>query len=433
MNSSAKNEIQRLLLFLAVLAILGWIAGKPLLLVALGLSGYGLWSLYQLLRATQWLHKNRTADPPESLGLWGELFDSVYALVKSNQKERERLQNTINHLRGSFAALSDAVVMLDSEGGIEWCNGAAKTLLGLSFPEDEHQPLVNLLRAPEFIRYFDEENYTELLNLKSPVNPRIDLHVQITLFGKRNRLLFARDVTRFQQVEQIRKDFIANVSHELRTPLTVISGYLDTINSMVETLPKPLQKAVPQMLEQADRMEAIVKDLLLLTQLESVPVKSRQIAVDVCAMIERIRDNAQLIAPLMAQGNRRFHIDCQQKILLLADPDEIYSAFSNLVYNAVRYTPEGGDVWIRWWVDESGGNFSVRDNGIGIDRQHIPRLTERFYRVDASRSQQSGGTGLGLAIVKHVLLRHEANLLITSRVNEGSEFICRFPLNRISS
>jgi two-component system phosphate regulon sensor histidine kinase PhoR len=180
-------------------------------------------------------------------------------------------------------------------------------------------------------------------------------------------------------------------------------------------------------------MEAIVKDLLLLTQLESVPVKSRQIAVDVCAMIERIRENAQLIVPLMAQGNRRFHIDCQQKILLLADPDEIYSAFSNLVYNAVRYTPEGGDVWIRWWVDESGGNFSVRDNGIGIDRQHIPRLTERFYRVDASRSQQSGGTGLGLAIVKHVLLRHEANLLITSRVNEGSEFICRFPLNRISS
>lgn len=426
MIKSQQSEIQRLVLAVAACGTVGWLVGEPVLFIAVGFAGYSIWSLYQLVRTAKWLTNSKALDPPESTGLWGEVLDAIYDLIKRNRKEKKRLQSTINHLHGSFAALSDAVVMIDSFGNIDWCNASAKKLLGLHYPQDRQQQLVNLLRSPEFIQYFEAEQYDDPLELNSPVDSQIDLKIHITLFGKRNRILFARNVTKIRQVERIRKDFVANVSHELRTPLTVISGYLNTMEGMSDQLPAVMEKAFTQMIQQTDRMELLVKDLLLLSRLESVPVKEKQIPLAVCSIIESIRESALN----SVDGDRTIHIDCQQSLRLIADADEIYSAFSNLIYNAARYTELGGQVWIRWWYDEDGAYFSVRDNGVGIDYHHISRLTERFYRVDNSRSSQNGGTGLGLAIVKHVLMRHEARLEIKSRRNEGSEFLCCFPLTR---
>ncbi len=418
-----KTEITRLALLVGAAALLGSAMGLGPWLVVIATSGYALWSLYHLHQLNHWLLHGQEQEPPEATGLWGQVLDLIFQIQREDREVKARLQAMVDYLRSSFASMSDATVMLDPAGNIEWCNRAAGTLLGLRQSDDSGRLLVNLLRSPEFIRYFDAEKYDEPLEMVSPVNQQIRLLVSITFFGRRSRLLFARDVTRTHRLEQMRRDFVANVSHELRTPLTVIGGYLDTFAGQVAENPR-WQRAIEQMQQQSRRMQNLVSDLMALSRLESLPSPRERERIALRPLMEMIREEA-LIA---ADGERDFQLECDDSLAVLGHEGELRSAFSNLAVNAAKYTRPGDSIWMRWYADRDHAYFEVSDSGQGIEPRHIPRLTERFYRVDPSRSSATGGTGLGLAIVKHVLLRHQAELRVHSEPGKGSTFTCVFPL-----
>ncbi|WP_236212312.1 phosphate regulon sensor histidine kinase PhoR [Metapseudomonas otitidis] len=417
--------IRRLILLLGACLLAGFISGEYGWALAIGLGAYLGWTLSQLLRLHKWLKEHKPDEPPpDGYGLWGEVFDSIYHLQRRDQRVRGRLQAVIDRVQESTAALKDAVVMLDSEGNLDWWNRAAENLLGLKTPQDSGQPVTNLVRHPRFKEYFEQENYREALELPSPVNDRLRLQFHITQYGNREHLMLVRDITRLHQLEQMRKDFVANVSHELRTPLTVIAGYLETLLDNVDDVNPRWGRALQQMHQQAGRMQNLLNDLLLLAKLEATDYPSDNQPVEVEALLQSIRHDA-----LALSGSRqhRIELEADAGVRLRGSEAELRSAFSNLVFNAVKYTPDGGDIRIRWWCDELGAHLAVQDSGIGIEAKHLPRLTERFYRVDSSRASNTGGTGLGLAIVKHVLIRHRARLDISSVLNHGSTFTCHFP------
>jgi two-component system phosphate regulon sensor histidine kinase PhoR len=417
--------IRRLLLLVGVCLLLGLVTGEYAWTLLLGLAGYLGWHLQQLLRLHKWL-RTRQGDeaPPDGYGLWGEVFDSIYHLQRRDQKVRGRLQAVIDRVQESTAALKDAVIMLDRDGNLEWWNIAAEKLLGLKTPQDSGQQITNLVRDPRFIEYFENHNYNEPLELPSPVSDRLRLQFHITQYGNREHLMLVRDITRLYQLEQMRKDFVANVSHELRTPLTVISGYLETLLDNVEDVNPRWLRALQQMQQQGGRMQNLLNDLLLLAKLEATdyPSDNQPVAVDL--LLLSIKNDAQALS---GERHHRISLEADPHLKLKGSETELRSAFSNLVFNAVKYTPDEGNIQIRWWGDEQGAHLSVQDSGLGIEAKHLPRLTERFYRVDSSRASNTGGTGLGLAIVKHVLLRHRARLDIVSNLGKGSTFTCHFP------
>jgi len=313
--------------------------------------------------------------------------------------------------------------MLDSDGNLEWWNRAAETLLGLKTPQDSGQPVTNLVRHPRFKEYFEQNNYLEPLEIPSPINDRLRVQLLITRYGNNEHLMLVRDVTRIHQLEQMRKDFVANVSHELRTPLTVICGYLETLLDNVKEVNPRWVRALQQMHQQGGRMQTLLNDLLLLAKLEATDYPSDNHPVVVSTVLQTIKSDAQALS---GQNNQRITLEVDSDAQLKGSETELRSAFSNLVFNAVKYTPAEGTIRIRWWDDEQGAHLSVQDSGPGIEPKHLPRLTERFYRVDSSRASNTGGTGLGLAIVKHVLLRHRGTLDISSVVGKGSTFTCHF-------
>ncbi len=414
----------RLLALLALAGVGGLLSGHFAWSLVVVLACYLLWVLQQLVRLFQWLKRAAPDElPPESSGLWGEVFDEIYRLQKRNERQRASLQAVIDRIQESTAALRDAVVMLDAQGNLEWWNRAAGKLIGLKRGKDEGQPVTNLVRDPRFKEYFDQHRYSEPLELVSPLDDNLRLQFQLTLYGQGEHLMLVRDVTRVHQLEQMRKDFVANVSHELRTPLTVIAGYLETLLDNADDIPPRWKRALGQMHQQSARMDNLLNDLLLLARLEATDYPADNRPVDVADLLETIRHDAVELS-----GNQGHRISLQAEAIGLRGCEtELRSAFSNLVFNAVKYSPDGGEISIRWWGDAEGAHLAVRDTGIGIDPRHIPRLTERFYRVDASRSISTGGTGLGLAIVKHVLHRHRGRLEITSVPGRGSCFTCHFP------
>ncbi|WP_394560534.1 phosphate regulon sensor histidine kinase PhoR [Aquipseudomonas alcaligenes] len=410
--------------------VLGLITGEYAWALVLGLGGYLLWHIKQLLRLHRWLRERQPDEaPPEGYGLWGEVFDNIYHLQRRDQRVRGRLQAVIDRVQESTAALRDAVIMLDADGNLEWWNRAAEQLLGLKTPQDSGQSITNLVRHPRFKEYFDAGQYQEALELPSPISDRQRLQMQITRYGNNEHLMFVRDVTRIHQLEQMRKDFVANVSHELRTPLTVIAGYLETLADNAEDVNPRWLRALQQMQQQAGRMQNLLNDLLLLAKLEATdyPSDNQPVAVDL--LLLSIKNDAQALS---GARNHRIKLETDNQVRLKGSEAELRSAFSNLVFNAVKYSPEDSEIRIRWWADDQGGHFSVADSGLGIEAKHLPRLTERFYRVDSSRASNTGGTGLGLAIVKHVLLRHRARLDIASVVGKGSTFTCHFPTQQLS-
>ncbi|MDH4558772.1 phosphate regulon sensor histidine kinase PhoR [Pseudomonas sp. BN417] len=422
--------IRRLLLLIGACLLAGLITGYYAWALVIGLGAYLGWTLVQLLRLYKWLKQHQPEEPPpDGYGLWGEVFDSIYHLQRRDQRVRGRLQAVIDRVQESTAALKDAVVMLDSDGNLDWWNRAAETLLGLKTPQDSGQPVTNLIRHPRFKEYFDQGNYNEPLDLPSPVNDRLRLQFHITQYGNSEHLMLVRDVTRLYHLEQMRKDFVANVSHELRTPLTVIAGYLETLLDNVEDVNPRWTRALQQMSQQGVRMQNLLNDLLLLAKLEATdyPSDNQPVAIDLILL--QIKADA-----LALSGNRhhRISLEADHNYKLRGSEAELRSAFSNLVFNAVKYTPDEGEIRIRWWGDESGAHLSVQDSGIGIETKHLPRLTERFYRVDSSRNSSTGGTGLGLAIVKHVLIRHRGRLDISSVLNHGSTFTCHFPATQVA-
>ncbi len=417
-------ELRRLLVALLLAVVVGLPFGLVELFLLLTLAAYLGWHLRQLYRLYAWLHDGHTFHPPEAPGIWGDVFNLVYRSQLRNRKRKKRLTGLIKRFQEATAAMPDATVILDSDGGIEWFNGAAQPLLGLQPGRDVGQRILNLIRNPEFRRFLTLGAPNEPIRLPSPVDEQTILNFRVVPYGRDRRLLIARDVSQQQRLEQMRRDFVANVSHELRTPLTVVSGFLETLLDEREELPPHIRRSLSLMEQQSGRMSQIVEDLLLLSRLESGEHRSQREQVAVGAMLRMVEEG---IAPLAAEKQHKLNFECDDSLWLYGSEKELYSAFSNLITNAVRYTPEEGEITVRWFRDDKGAHFEVQDTGQGIAPQHIPRLTERFYRVDVGRSRESGGTGLGLAIVKHVLNRHDATLRISSDINRGSTFRCDFP------
>ena len=430
MNKTAlRPAIFQLLKIALAGTLLGGLFGQFGWGLAAALALYLFWHLRQLQHLLTWLESPYKGQIPEAAGLWGEVFDSLHKVRRREQEIRKRMQSVINRIQSSTTALSDAVVMIDRDGRLEWWNQAAQTLLGLRAPEDVGQHVTNLIRDPRFVDYFELTQHTrEGLDIPSHIDPSVRLMYSLTRYGRGERLMVVRDVTRLHNLEQMRKDFVANVSHELRTPLTVIVGYLETLNDNVDSINPRWQRALNQMQQQARRMQALLTDLLLLARLENDELGRDEECVRLSSMLRSIHHDAQ---ELSAEHGHQISLDIQGSALLQGVEAELRSAFSNLVFNAVKYTPAGGQISIRWWEDVHGGHFSVSDNGEGIAPEHLNRLTERFYRVDASRNSNTGGTGLGLAIVKHVMLRHQGHLSIASTPAKGSTFTCHLPEVRL--
>jgi len=422
MSPAWRRELRRISYLLVIAAVISYSGNYHGWAVTAVLAGYLCWHIVQLSRLQRWLASGQSDNLPSTYGIWGSVFADTQRLQSRSLKHQQKLQAIINRFQDSTAALQEAVLMVDSHGNLEWWNQSAHRFLGLKAPVDIGQPITNLIRDPAFKRYFDKGDYSDPLTMTSPVNKHIHLQFNITLFGRRDRLMLVHDVTRLKQLEQMRKDFVANVSHELRTPLTVLSGYIETMDMNSDILPERWKRMLKQMGEQSLRMEAIIKDLLTLSRLETSG-KEQAAAVTIKPLLEQITADCRALS----QGRgHKVTLTLDGPVALLGHAEELRSAFSNLAYNAVKYSPDGGHIELMWRQRDGKPEFCVKDEGIGIAEHHIPRLTERFYRADPSRSKETGGTGLGLAIVKHVLLRHDGELEIHSTPGKGSCFCCRF-------
>lgn len=424
-----RREAGRLVALVATGSLLGWPFAAVPSGIAIGLALCLAFHLRQLHALHQWLTHHPQEEPPAASGLWGELFDRLYRYQKSQRLTQQRLRATLQRIQESSEAMRDSVVMLDRHGDLEWWNSAAEQMLGFQPQQDRGQHITNLLRDPRFVDYFHGRDYREPLTLASPIDETRVLQFQITLYGDDERLVMARDITRLHRLEQMRRDFVANVSHELRTPLTVLAGYLETYTDMADQLPPRLGRGLSSMQAQTERMQHLVDDLLLLSRLEIDRGGHRDGPLDMAALLEAVRRDAEALSG----GRHVITVEREENRPLVGDEQEIRSALSNLAFNAVRYAGDGCHVVLRWRPQGEGACLEVQDDGEGIDPVHLPRLTERFYRVDKGRSTATGGTGLGLAIVKHVLLRHDARLEIDSHPGRGATFRCAFPAGRLQA
>ncbi len=424
MRNKWSHYLSLILTVFGLLTLVGLLIGEVAWTLLVGSLGYLTWTLLQLYRLHRWLnHSDPESSPPESAGLWGDIFDGIHRLQKHHTKAQQRLQNYVDRIQESANSLKDGVIMTDSRGCMEWWNDAANNLLGFKFPSDQGQRIYNLVRQPEFQRYFEKKNYSTPIELTSPNNPMVHLKFNISTFGEGDRLIVVQDVTQLHRLEQMRKDFVSNVSHELRTPLTVISGYLETINDHLDQLPAKWHRAFRTMDMQSFRMKNLISDLLLLSKFETSDARTNQAKVNMRTLLSGLRQDAEA---LNTEKKHQIHFTVEAGDIM-GNEQQLRSAFSNLVFNAIKYTPAGGQIDVLWTKERQGAYFSVTDSGKGFDPYHIPRLTERFYRVDSGRDSTEGGTGLGLAIVKHVLINHDGALKIHSQPGMGSEFTCTFP------
>jgi two-component system phosphate regulon sensor histidine kinase PhoR len=406
----------------------GWLFGNPWGGLACALALHLAWVLANLFRLEWWLRNRNYADPPDVGGVWGEIIAQIVRLHRRKRFHKQRFVQLMRQLQRSTAALPDGVVILNAQREIVWFNRMAARLLNLRRTADLGMRVENLLRAPEFVRYLAGQDYSNPVVVRTTTGEDGFLSLQVAPYGDGQLLLLVRDVSRQMRLEAVRRDFVANASHELRSPLTVISGYLETL-AQDPVLDAELKGPVAEMRRQAERMTAIIRDLIELSRLEETDEVVGGEPVDVAALAALLRKD--VLARPVRPKDVRVKVESQSR--LLGDEPEIHSAFSNLVDNAAKYTGADGALEIRWSVDEDGGHFAVSDTGIGIPPEHIPRLTERFYRVDAGRSRATGGSGLGLAIVKHVLQRHGATLEVQSTLGAGSTFTCHFPPERIAA
>ncbi|MCG8428881.1 MAG: phosphate regulon sensor histidine kinase PhoR [Chromatiales bacterium] len=418
--------------FLSISAIgsglVGWLLGRLPEVLLISVILYLVWHLQQIIRLNLWLKEPKQHKKPYAVGIWSAVLAAIESLRERGRKRKRKLGRMLSGFQESTNALPDATVVIDSSGEMEWWNVPASEMLGLNRKRDKGRKIDQVITDRVFLKYLAEGDYLRPIQIPAPVDSGISLEVRVVPYGKGKRLLQARDITRLHQLETVRRDFVANVSHEMRTPLTVIHGYLETMGDSDDPSLADWQHIFGQMRQQTVRMQRIVGDLLLLSRLETSQGEGGQTVVDVPDLVKSLQQEA---INLSGDAKHRITVDIDEELWLFANPDELDSAFSNLVFNAVRYTPAGGGITLQWVLTESGPCFTVKDTGIGIDNEHIPRLTERFYRVDVGRSRQSGGTGLGLAIVKHVLTRHNGALRIESEPGEGSIFTCSFPGSRV--
>jgi two-component system phosphate regulon sensor histidine kinase PhoR len=377
----------------------------------------------QLARLQRWLKAPAERDIPDAWGAWGNVFVDLYRVLRHEQRARARIEADLEVFSQAAEASPDGLVFLDKENRILWCNRVAEQHLGLRGERDTGLPVANLVRLPGFAEFLAGAKEGESLTYRPQDRKGKVYVIEAIRFGRDRKLLISFDVTQIERAEAMRRDFVANISHELRTPLTVIAGYLEHMRAEPAPDAAELKRQLAIVDEQVGRMQRLVDDLLTLSRLEDEEAQRPA---------EETFDVRELIYDVSAEGRQlsggRHSITCEVvPAFLKGSREELHSAFANLVSNAVRYTPAGGRIVLRWNMHEGKGVFSVEDTGIGIAEEHIPRLTERFYRVDRGHSRETGGTGLGLAIVKHVLLRHQANLEIRSVPGGGSTFSAVFP------
>ncbi|MCB6183836.1 phosphate regulon sensor histidine kinase PhoR [Leeia sp. TBRC 13508] len=401
---------------------------KEGLIIACLFLGMALLSqLRQLFKLTAWLLDPSLETAPDAKGNWGDVFLMLYQQEKRRRKDQRKLAATLTRFTRGAEALPDGVVVLDENHRIEWCNVVAERHLGLSRKRDMGLTINYLIRQPHFVEYINNERYKESITIHPDAAPNTLLSVQIFPFEATLKLLVTRDITQLEKIGVVHRDFVANVSHELRTPLTVVGGFLETMLDMENMEAAASKRYMGMMLDQTKRMERLIADLLTLSRLESQSGQHKEEPVNIPKLVEIMAHETRSLSG----GRHQITIEVLSADWLHGNMDELHSAMGNLASNAVRYTPEGGSITLKWERQGEIAVFSVKDTGIGIDQEHIDRLTERFYRVDRSRSRETGGTGLGLAIVKHALLRHQAKLEVSSVSGEGSTFSAVFPSSRI--
>ncbi|KWU00822.1 PAS domain-containing sensor histidine kinase [Vibrio toranzoniae] len=423
-----KKLVWELVFFYAPWILVGWVFGYlSWLLLAATVLQLG-WHLHNQMRLSAWLWDEKRLTPPSGSGNWESLFNGIYRMQQRQRRKRKELTNLIRRFRNGAESLPDAVVVFRGEGNIVWCNKLAQYLLGFRWPDDSGQPISNLIRTPDFIKYLNKQDFSEPLEMPSPLNVERMLELRIVPYTEGEHLMVVRDVTQLKQLEGMRRNFFANVSHELRTPMTVLQGYLEMTEDPDMIVGPMWTKAHGVMTEQLNRMNSLVNQLLTLSKIEAAPMHELDEVVNVPAMLEVLEKEA---ASLSGDCGHKLEFDIDTSLRVLADEDQLRSAISNLVYNAVKYTPPGATVRVRWYQTSQGACLDVSDTGDGIEPQHLHRLTERFYRVDKARSRDTGGSGLGLAIVKHALSHHDSHLEIQSEVGVGSRFHFTLP-NRLT-
>jgi two-component system, OmpR family, phosphate regulon sensor histidine kinase PhoR len=397
-------------------------------MVALVLALRNAYHAKHLGQLFRWLRRPALDALPAGSGVWEELLAGLHRLLKGRSEEEVRLAEALERFRAAGRALPDGVVILNREHHMEWCNPTAERHFGIDARRDLGQPVTNFVRHPDFVAYMDKGEFGEPVTLRLPRSDAV-LQLRLIEFGEERKLLNSRDVTTEERLEIMRRDFVANVSHELKTPVTVLAGFVETLGDASIELSAPQRKRyLGLMAEQARRMQQLIEDLLTLSALESSRAPEEERPIEILPLAEQLAEEARALS----SGRHRIVVRPAANFRLTGSAKELHSAFSNLVSNAVRYTPEGGTVTLFWGLEGGRGVFGVQDTGIGVEPRHIPRLTERFYRVDQGRSRETGGTGLGLAIVKHVLTRHQASLEVQSELGKGSVFRAVFPAQRIT-
>ncbi len=419
-----QKEIITVFLLLLAITVVGVMTKLFLPLLFLLMLAIIMRQVVQITRFEKWISTGGRGSAPKMSGIWEEIYFHIYRLKKNDKRRKKKLSKMINQFRQSTEALPDAAVVLGIHDEIDWANKAARDVFGLK-ASDKGQRIPNLIRFPEFIQYLKVGDYKECVILPSPVDHRMTLQVRIVPYGAGLRLLLAQDVTQLKKMERMRKDFVANVSHELRTPLTVLKGYLETLQDLDDEQSPLLTKSFQQMQGQTERMQHLVDDLLLLTRLETQQKKS--LCIDVPALLSQICKEGDALE----NAERRIQLTLESTGHIMGEEQELRSAFTNLLGNALKYSPGDSVVKVRWYQTKTAIILTVEDQGEGIEKSDIPKITERFYRVETKRLKKVNGTGLGLAIVKHVLMRHDGDLIITSEIGKGSSFSCRFPTARI--
>ncbi len=415
---------------LSIVSVFLWLISSlvtALVVFTLGLLLYVARHIYWIHQLNNWLQSPDLRHVPEGSGLWEDVYSNVLKYERNNMLKQTELNSALERFQIVANAIPDGLVILSAANTIEWCTSHAEYQLGLNLETDKNLPIVNLLRSSHFIAYLYNEVYDEPFKLKDIKSTESTLEIWLIPLATKQKLLISRDVTQIEKVDAMRRDFIANVSHELRTPLTVVGGFIETLSDMEGAIPESIRSYFGMMQDQTTRMRRLIEDLLTLSHIESNTQAPDNNPINMSMLMNMLLNDANALS----QGKHSISAQTNPHFDLSGAVDELQSALGNLVSNAIRYTPEGGEIHISWQLRNNQGIFSVTDNGIGIDQQHIHRLTERFYRVDRGRSRETGGTGLGLSIVKHILTRHQAKLEITSEPGVGSTFSAVFPKARM--
>ena len=431
MRRGLETEIQ-LISLLSLLALIIGLANDFLVYTMLIVFFlYLIWVFLNFLKVYRWIEADCKLAPPDVTGISADMANSLYRMQQRNIRTDRRRKNLSDRVGQVTSALPDAIATLSSERVLQWWNPSAIKILGFK-NSDKGQSIVNIVRDPRFIAFIEKPDISTQLELKAAHDQSRTVIFSATTFGEGEIILVARDITRLKHLEQMRQDFLANISHELRTPLTVLSGYTETLMDNTKSVPNTWVKALSQIQEQTNRMIYLADDLVMLSQLESTTVPVPKTPIDLEKLLLQVHNDAKIISENIFPGKPNIiSLDLEQNIQLTGDQKELYSAFSNLVLNAIKHNPIGTSIDIRAYNADNSVVVEISDDGCGIDSQHISRLTERFYRVDQSRSTETGGTGLGLAIVKHVLIRHSGVLKIKVRFVKALPFNVSFQQNII--